>query len=223
MAGQRRTFRREGEAQRRDGLIAAALDCIADGGPGGATVRAIADRAGVTPGLIRHYFSTKEELLTAAYDRLMTRMTDDSARLLTGDLLTARQRLSRFVAAAVTPPVVDARSMSLWAGFIHMVLKDETMRGTHSQTYLGFRDRLQDLIAAALTEMDQHLSPQRLRQLAIAGNAVIDGLWLEGCALPEAFADGELAQIALASVSAITGLDLADAAQLGVVPKDQPA
>ena len=46
------------------------------------------------------------------------------------------------------------------------------------------------------------------RRLAIACNAVIDGLWLEGGALPEAFEAGELPEIALQSVGAILGLNL---------------
>jgi hypothetical protein len=36
-----------------------------------------------------------------------------------------------------------------------------------------------------------------LRAHAIACNAVIDGLWLEGSALPEAFAPGEVERIGL--------------------------
>ena len=44
MTGERRKFRREGEERRRDALISAALDLIAEGGPGAATVRAIADQ-----------------------------------------------------------------------------------------------------------------------------------------------------------------------------------
>ena len=67
MTGERRKFRREGEERRRDALIAAALDLVSEGGPEAATVRAIAERAGVTPGLIRHYFRTKEDLTRAAY------------------------------------------------------------------------------------------------------------------------------------------------------------
>ena len=43
---------------------------------------------------------------------------------------------------------------------------------------------------------------------AIACNAVIDGLWLEGSALPEAFEPGELARIALSAVGSILGVDL---------------
>ncbi|HRK43503.1 MAG TPA: TetR family transcriptional regulator, partial [Gemmobacter sp.] len=42
MTGERRKFTREGEERRREALIAAALDLVAEGGPGAATVRAIA-------------------------------------------------------------------------------------------------------------------------------------------------------------------------------------
>ena len=44
----RRPYRREGEGARRAALVRATLDCIAEGGPQAATVRAIALKAGVT-------------------------------------------------------------------------------------------------------------------------------------------------------------------------------
>ena len=74
----RRKFRREGEERRRQDLIEATLDCVAEKGLKGATVRAIALRAGVTAGLIRHYFPGKEDLLQAAYSTLMGRMTEQA-------------------------------------------------------------------------------------------------------------------------------------------------
>ena len=208
MAGARRTFRREGEAQRRDDLNAAALDCIAEGGARAATVRAIADRAGVTPGLIRHYFLTKEELLAVAYRALMAQMTDQSMAVLSGAPDDPAARLAAFVVAAVTPPVADPRAMALWAGFIHMVQNDPATKAVHGETYLGFRDQLQGLIDAALAAVGRPTTAPQLRRHAIACNAVIDGLWLEGSALPDAFETGEIAQIALTSVGAIVGLDL---------------
>ncbi|MGH7003342.1 MAG: TetR family transcriptional regulator, partial [Alphaproteobacteria bacterium] len=48
----RKSFRREGEDKRREDLIAATLQCVAENGLSGATVREIALRADVTPGLI---------------------------------------------------------------------------------------------------------------------------------------------------------------------------
>ena len=76
----RRPYRREGEEKRRDDLIAAAMTLVAEGGPEAATVRAIAARAGVTPGLIRHYFQSKEELTHAAYRQVMDAMTHEAIR-----------------------------------------------------------------------------------------------------------------------------------------------
>lgn len=203
MAEERRKFRREGEERRRDALISAALDLIAEGGPGAATVRAIADRAGVTPGLIRHYFSSKEELTREAYRALMERMNSDNAAVL-DRAADPRAQLAAFVAAALRPPVMDAARMGLWAGFIHQVRRDADMAAVHAETYLAYRDRLQALIAALPGTGDA----ARQRALAIACNGVIDGLWLEGSALPGAFAVGELERIGLDAVGAILGQDL---------------
>ena len=50
MAGLRKPYRREAEDQRRQALIAATLSLVSEGGARLATVRAIAERAGVTAG-----------------------------------------------------------------------------------------------------------------------------------------------------------------------------
>ncbi|HEX9857849.1 MAG TPA: helix-turn-helix domain-containing protein, partial [Paracoccaceae bacterium] len=148
MIGERRKFRREGEERRRDALIAAALELVSEGGPGAATVRAIAARAGVTPGLIRHYFQTKEDLTRAAYRAVMDRMTSDNMAVLEAAPAAPEARLAAFVAASLRPPVVDAGAMGLWAGFIHLVRRDPMMAEVHETTYLRYRDLLQGLIAA---------------------------------------------------------------------------
>lgn len=219
MTDERRKFKRESAEARKQALILATLDLVAENGVRGATVRAIAERANVTQGLIRHYFSSKEELITAAYEHHMTAMTDQTmapASALPDDATrtdSARQRLIAFVNASLTPPVVDPRAIALWASFLNKVQQDPQMKATHERTYAYFRDHLQGLIAAALAEAGRHADPARQRRLAIACNAVIDGLWLEGGALPDAFAAGELADIGRQSVAAIIGLDLEQEAE----------
>ncbi len=207
MTNPRKSFRREPPERRQEALIHATLALMA-AGPEAATVRAIADAAGLSPGMIRHHFVTKEELVNAAYRAHMARQTEDSERSLgTG---SARDRLRRFVSASLTPPVVDPRAVSLWAAFLHMVRRDPAMRTTHEETYLAYRDRLQALIAAAFAEAGRIAGPGELRRRAIACNAVIDGLWLEGGILPEAFAAGEIEAIGLASVGSILELALTE-------------
>ncbi|MCB1389762.1 MAG: TetR family transcriptional regulator C-terminal domain-containing protein [Rhodobacteraceae bacterium] len=204
----RRPFQRVGEETRRAALIEATLDLIAEGGPQAATVRAIALRAGVTPGLIRHYFATKEDLVAAAHETLMTGLTEASlARLddLPDDPLS---RLAGFIANAVSPPVTDPRAVSLWAASMQLVARDAAMRKVHAATYLGFRDRLESMIAAALAAVGR--ADEDARSLAIAGNALLDGLWIEAGALPDHFRQGEMKSIAIKAFSRLLALTLAE-------------
>ena len=208
MVDSRKSFKRESPDQRQDDLIEATLSLIASGGPEVATVRNIAMEAGVTPGLIRHYFSTKEDLIGAAYERHMTTMRYAAYSPLERELPGAVARLAALVAASLTPPVVDPRAMALWAGFIQSVQRDTEMRVIHERTYHQFRDQLQMLIGDAYTEAGQPKDSATLRRFAIACNAVLDGLWLEGSALPNSFEAGELSEIGLSAVGAILGLNL---------------
>jgi AcrR family transcriptional regulator len=206
MLSDRKPFRRIGPDQRREAMIGATLDVIAEGGIAAATTRSVAARAEVTPGLIRHYFDSKDALLSAAYERHMSDLTRATCAPCAGD--GAGVQLAQFVAASLRAPVVSPKAVSLWAGFLTHVQQSGRMQGTHAATYMEFRDHLQGLIAAALGEAGRSVAPETLRRHAIACNAVIDGLWLEGGMLPDAFGPDELVQIGLASVSAMLDLPL---------------
>jgi AcrR family transcriptional regulator len=66
-AGRRRGRRPGGDSTRAQLLDAARAE-FAERGYEGATVRAIADRAGVDPAMVNHFFGGKEGLFTAALD-----------------------------------------------------------------------------------------------------------------------------------------------------------
>lgn len=67
-AGEVRTRRRQAE-QRRAQLIDTALGVFAEKGVDAATVKDLSEAAGVAPGLLYHYFRSKEDLLRAALER----------------------------------------------------------------------------------------------------------------------------------------------------------
>lgn len=206
-AAPRRKFRREGEERRRQDLIDATLGCVADHGLEGATVRAIALRAGVTAGLIRHYFPGKEELLQAAYAEIMGRMTDQvKAALASVDGVPLR-RLAAFVKASLVPPVIDARTFSLWASFLGRG-SDPALAAAHRAGYLGFRDEVEALVAEVLAAGGRQVSKAELRGHAIAINAVLDGLWIEGSMAGDDFAPGELVEIGIGAVEKLLGVEL---------------
>lgn len=196
----RRPFRREGQEKRRDDLVAAALHLVSEGGAEAATVRAIATRAGVTPGLIRHYFSSKDELTAVAYRSVMEAMTASVVQALSQAPDDPAARLAAFVAANFRPPVLDPVALAVWAAYMHRARIDPAMRAIHRETYLGYRDRLQTLIAAL---PDRPADPDQDSRDAIACNALIDGLWVEAAALPDLFSPDDVIAIALAAIGAV--------------------
>ena len=209
MTSQRRTFTRESPEQRKASLVRAALKLIAQSGIQAASVRSIAAEADVTLGLIRHYFASKEELINAAYQHHMSEMTSLTMAYRGNETDgPAIVRLAAVVRASLSPPVMQPDAVALWASFLTQLQEDLRMQETHLRTYRDFRDQLEALIGVALAEDGRKPSPARLRHLSVACNAVIDGLWMEGGALPDEFAQGELVSIGLESVGNIIGLDL---------------
>jgi TetR/AcrR family transcriptional regulator, transcriptional repressor of bet genes len=200
----RRAFKRAGEEVRRAALIAATLECIAEGGAQAATVRAIALRAGVTPGLIRHYFASKEELLAAALESLMAELTEASTQ--PPPKGSPRIALRAMILAALSPPVAAPQKMALWAAMIQLVPHDPMMRAAHARSYLAFRDRLEARIVALLASEGRCAVDSRA--LAIAANALLDGLWLEMSALPDHFTVAEMNSIAISGIEGLLQISL---------------
>ena len=208
----RHPFRRVPD-ERRQHLIRATLDCIAERGLQAATVREIAVRAGVTNGLIRHYFETKDHMIHEAYRATMGEMTALAREAGHSVVGHPRERLRRFVTANFSPPVLDIRRLTLWASFISMIHVDPEMAAIHRDAYLEFRSEVEQLVAEVFSEAGMAAGEAECQSAATKINAIIDGLWLEGAMAPELFRDGNLIAMGLQSVEAILGLSLSSEAE----------
>ncbi len=211
MSAVRKPFRREGEDLRRRALVEATLACIATLGMEGTTVREIAIKAGVTAGLIRHYFVSKDELMLAAYSHYVEQMAQRSREAVNDGPPDPLARLALFVRTNLGASAVDQSNLALWAGFIKTVRTSPAMAAIHLEGYTGYRSDAENLIGAAFAFIKRRTTANELRRLGIALNAVIDGLWLEGSIAPREFADGELTTIGIASASALLGINLENA------------
>lgn len=211
----RRTFHRAPEGERRQELIEATLDTVAELGLKGATVRQIAIRAGVTAGLVRHYFASKDQMVAEAYRCVLSTFAAKAADV-AGD---PRTRLRTFIVRNLTAPVANGRSLSLWASFISQVRVDPELAAIHREGYLAFRNDLQGLIGDFLEAEHQPANEADCRRHAIAINGMIDGLWLEGCLAGELFEETELVVVALSSIEALLGLPLDESNDPGVAAR----
>jgi len=88
------------EESRRAQLIEVTIDSLAEVGYVGTTLAQIAGRAGVSAGLVAHYFGDKDGLLDAAFRSLARRVTDH-VRTRRGH--TPRARIQAVIDANLAP------------------------------------------------------------------------------------------------------------------------
>jgi AcrR family transcriptional regulator len=179
----RAAFTREAPDVRRQALVAAAEAVLAREGVGGTSVRAICAEAGVSPGLLRHYFEGVDELIAAAYEAMSQRIEAALDAALASAEPTPRARLLAYMGASFAPPVLDERLLAAWVGFWSLVRTKPRMAAIHAASYADFRARLETLLADA--------GARETRLAAIALTATVDGLWLELCLDPTTFSPDE--------------------------------
>jgi TetR/AcrR family transcriptional repressor of bet genes len=181
------------DARRRD-LIDATARCLASGGVAGASVRAICREAGVSPGLLGHYFGGIEALIVATYRETGARVAaaiDDSVARAGAD---PRARLDAYVAASFLPPVLDPALLATWLAFWSLVKSDPAVAEAHADIYRGFRGGMETLVAACL---GARAAATDVRLIVVAITALVDGLWLELCLDPATFTADEARAMAV--------------------------
>lgn len=171
MTGARQAFTRESADARRADLIEATAAVLAEHGLAGTSVRAICAQAGVSPGLLRHYFEGIDDLVAATYQATSDRMDAVFAGAVEGAGADPRARLSAYLTASFRAPVTDPELLGAWTAFWALARSDAGMAAIHATSYAGYRARLGELLVACGAR-----DPDRL---AIMLTAMVDGLWLE--------------------------------------------
>jgi TetR/AcrR family transcriptional repressor of bet genes len=187
-------FTRAEPDARRQSLIEACARVLARAGAAGTSVRAIAVEAGVSPGLVGHYFAGIDALVAETYAHVEVQVSAAIDAALEAGGADPRARLEAFVTASFRAPVASGELLATWIAFWSLVRSRADIARQHDQQYAQFRARLEGLLEACGTPQAE------LRRAAIAITALIDGLWLELCLSPQTFAPGEAEAIARAAL-----------------------
>jgi len=196
------------EEMRRRELVEVTIDSLAEVGFVGTTLSQIAARAGVSPGLVAHYFDDKDGLLDAAF-RSLARRVGSQVRARLRLVATPRGRIQAVIDANLAPEEFDQRTGSAWLAFWGQVLHVERLKRIQSvyqrRTLSTLRNSLLKLVA-----------PDEALSLAAMIAAMIDGVWLRAAlsgwreadsesarAMLTAFVDGRLSQSARAVMAAV--------------------
>lgn len=190
-------FRRAEPDARRLSLVEACARVLAREGVGGTSVRAIAVEAGVSAGLVGHYFSGIDALVAATYAHVeeQVSLAIDAAVDEAGS--NPRARLEAFATASFRAPIADPQLLATWIAFWSLVRSRPDIARQHAQQYAAFRQRLEALLGEC------GVPAARQGSAAIGITALIDGLWLELCLSPDAFGAAEAARIVRAALDTV--------------------
>ena len=196
-------YSRKPADERREALLQAALRCIVRLGVEKSSVRAIAEEAGVSVGLINHHYGSKEALVAAAYRHV----ADDLLSQIEGRVAASeggpRARLSAFIRASFSPVVLDETLFRAWLAFWTMQANSPEVSAVHKERYGAYRQVLETLFA----ELQQETGAGRIspRMAAIGLSGLLDGLWLEWCLEPATFTPEEGIALAESWIGTATG------------------
>lgn len=168
----RAQFYRAPADERRQALIDACAATLARKGAHGTSVREICAAAGVSPGLLRHYFSGIDALAAETYRAVGARVQTALNKAVDAADPTPQARLIAYLAASFAPPIADPDLLATWLAFWSLTRTDARIARLHHDIYAENRVTLEALLDACAPGMEHRLT-------AVALTALVDGLWLE--------------------------------------------
>ncbi len=177
------------EDSRRSQLIEVTIDSLAELGYVGTTLAQITGRAGVTPGLVAHYFGDKDGLMDAAF-RALARRVGEQVRARLRQVGTPRGRIQAVIDANLSPEEFAQKTGTAWLAFWGQVLQVPSLKRVQS----AYQRRTLTNLSAALKQL---LPPDEARRVAAMIAAMIDGVWLRAALSGWREADSESARALL--------------------------
>src|SRR5579872_1942093 len=177
------------EEARRQQLIEVTIDSLAEVGYVGSTLAQIAQRAGVYPGLVAHYFGDKDGLLEATF-RTLARGIGDRMRERLRRARTPRGRVQAVIDTNLAPEEFDQRTGTAWLAFWGQVLHVKGLKRVQAV----YQRRMLSNLRHALKRL---LPADEARSLASMIAAMIDGVWLRAALSRWQEADSESARALL--------------------------
>ncbi|MGE0613499.1 MAG: transcriptional regulator BetI [Hyphomicrobiales bacterium] len=155
---------------RRKQLVDAAIAVIHEEGFTHATVARIARKAGVSSGIVHHYFASKDDLLFATMRFLLSELRRDAAaRLLAASGPT--ERIGAVIDASFGDAQLDERVFSAWLALYGNARQSERLK----RILLLYHRRLR---ANLMFDLRKLTSAPCAGHIADGIAAMIDGLWL---------------------------------------------
>ncbi|QJU55674.1 TetR family transcriptional regulator [Herbiconiux sp. KACC 21604] len=134
---------------RRESILAATVRCIARQGYDAVRLRDVSKEAGVSVGLLQHYFESRDELvdqaITFGNDKLISRWDDAFADR------TARDRIVASIGKVALRPELREVSV-LWVEFARAAMRHDHLRDRYRAVYDAWHRHFLDILTAGIAD-----------------------------------------------------------------------
>ncbi|WP_368906352.1 transcriptional regulator BetI [Serratia marcescens] len=166
-------YRRDILEQRKEQLINAAFETISVVGLAGVTLSQVAKEAGLSTGIVSHYFGDKEGLLSATMRKILRDLRDAVAECRAQAASDSQSQLCAIIQGNFHPSQTNAISMRAWLDFWAASMHQPVLRRLQ-------RANDRRLYSNICSQFRRELPLQQARDAARGLAAMIDGLWLRG-------------------------------------------
>ncbi|MCZ8369278.1 MAG: TetR family transcriptional regulator C-terminal domain-containing protein [Porphyrobacter sp.] len=166
-------FTRADPDARRQSLIEATARVLAAKGAAGVSVRTICAEAGVSAGLLRHYFASVSDAIAETYRWTGAQIDSALEQAVAAAGADPRARLLAYLTANFRPPIATPDLLATYVAFWSLTGSDPAVAAVRAEVYGTFRSGLEGLLRAYRADLGD------ARMAAVALTALIDGLWLE--------------------------------------------
>tara|TARA_R110000782_G_scaffold13999_10_gene41440 strand:+ start:9194 stop:9811 length:618 start_codon:yes stop_codon:yes gene_type:complete len=169
----RRRARRQTPDLRRQDLLAVTISCLAQLGPRGTTGREICRRAGVSHGLLRHYFSNPDNLLLETYQELCDSFIARFEQELAAGHEDPWKTIDRLFEVHFSDEWSNPDILGAWIAFWTLVRNNAEFAAVS----VSYNARLHALLDQAVERLPA--GPVPPRDIVALVSATMDGLWLD--------------------------------------------
>lgn len=164
---------------RKQQLIDATLEVIAEKGVSGTTTTLVTKKAGLSAGIVNLHFENKDNLLKATLEHLATELRDCWQAVYEDDKLQPADKLWGIIQACFDPDVCTIDKIRVWFAFFG----EAPYRAFYREMVSRFDDERGDAMTALIIQLGQ--SEGAAERTSEAAECLADGLWLNMMLYPE--------------------------------------
>lgn len=178
------------------------LELMRSEGVENASIRSIAQRGGLSVGVLTHYFKTKDELVVFTF-RWLAEHTFARLERLREVHLAGLPRLQAAMDAHL-PQAREPAALALWMSLWGRALRTPAFAREHRDYYRRWRKYIEQCLRDAIRarQVPARLDVAQATDLLVA---TVDGLWLAMTLEPRRFSRRQRQQLLERTIGAITG------------------